>query len=180
MLQSLKRLFTPDPLKQSAHDAYVHIVTQARQPVFYKDWHVPDTLDGRFDVIVLHLFLVLAVHEKEKDFCRHLTELFFADMDRSLREMGASDTGVGIRVKNMAQAFYGRLAAYAETIDNETLLGEAIVRNVWREKPVGAEDAAALAGYMQRNRNPVARVSVSTGSYEICWDPAQSLRASQD
>ena len=120
--------------------------------MFYTDWQVPDTLDGRFDIIVLHMFLVLSAVEKNAEFCRALSELFFADMDRSLREMGVGDTGVGIRVKNMAQAFYGRLKAYGkQAIGDETALAEALRRNVWRDQPVADEAVTALAAYMRRN-----------------------------
>lgn len=158
MLRALKRLFTPDPVKQQAHDAYLHIVTQARRPVFYADWKVDDTVDGRFDVILLHLFLVIARLEAEtvtpriQDFIRILSEVFFADMDRSLREMGSSDTGVGIRIKKMAQAFYGRLKAYSDSMDDDAAFAEALKRNAYREQPVADDAVSALAAYMQRNR----------------------------
>ena len=152
MIAALKQFFSPSPLKQQAFDAYVQLVAQARRPVFYKDWQVEDTIDGRFDVIVLHLFLVIDLCEREastREFTRCLAEAFFADMDRSLREMGSSDTGVGIRVKKMAQAFYGRLKSYQESIHDEALLIEALRRNVYREGPVTHEALASLAGYMQ-------------------------------
>ena len=143
MLSALKQYFAPS----------VQIVAQARQPVFYSQWQVDDTVDGRFDVIILHLFLVLSRLENDGDpsFSQCLQEAFFADMDRSLREMGASDTGVGIRVKNMAQAFYGRMKAYREAMGDETALAEALKRNVYREKPIKAEIVASLAAYMGRN-----------------------------
>src|ERR1700722_14709421 len=156
MLSALKQLFSPSAARQQAFDTYVQIVAQARNVVFYKDWQVEDTLDGRFDVIVLHLFLVISRCEEEvsrpdvKSFIRYLSEAFFADMDRNLREMGASDTGVGIRVKKMAQAFYGRMKAYKETIGDETILAEALIRNAYREKPVSREAVASLAAYMGR------------------------------
>lgn len=151
MIATLKSLFSPSPAKQQAHDAYVAIVAQARRPVFYADWQVADTVDGRFDIIILHLFLMLARCESKVEFCRALSEVFFSDMDRSLREMGASDTGVGKRVKNMAQAFYGRLNAYRESIDDEAALAEALARNVWREQP--SAGALPLAQYIRRNRD---------------------------
>ena len=153
MLSTLKQIFSPPLVKQQAFETYGKIVTQSRREVFYKDWQIEDMLDGRFDVIVLHLFLVISRCEQEsspetQSFIRHLSETFFSDMDRSLREMGASDTGVGIRVKKMAQAFYGRLKAYSDSIGDELALAEALKRNIYREK---ALDAAALAAYMQRN-----------------------------
>src|SRR5690606_24967170 len=115
---------------QQAQDIYLQIVSQARQPVFYRDWQVEDSIDGRFDVIVLHLFLVLFRCEEEKSrpevslFMRDLAEAFFADMDRSIREMGVSDTGVGKRVKAMAQASYGRMQSYRRAVTDETSLAD--------------------------------------------------------
>lgn len=156
MFGALKQLFSPSLLKRQAHEAYVQIVTQARQPVFYHDWQVDDSLDGRFDALVLHLFLVLERCEGEDNdetryFSRYLSEIFFADMDRSLREMGASDTGVGIRIKAMAQAFYGRMKAYRDAIGDETALAEALKRNVYRDRDIAPEIVASLAAYMGRN-----------------------------
>ena len=164
MLSALKSLFSPSLVKQQAFDAYARIVAQARRELFYKDWQVEDTLDGRFDVIVLHLFLLISRCEEDRSpemqtFIRFLSEAFFADMDRSLREMGASDTGVGIRVKKMAQAFYGRLKTYGESIADEAALVEALKRNVYREKMVTQEAAAALAVYMGRNQKALAQQS---------------------
>ena len=87
MLSALKQIFSPSASRQRAHDAYLRIVAQARQPVFYRDWQVEDSLDGRFDMIVLHLYLVLArcegaASEEARQFHQSLSEVFFADMDR--------------------------------------------------------------------------------------------------
>ena len=166
MLSALRQLFSPSAAKQQAYDAYNRIVAQARQPVFYRDWQVEDTLDGRFDVIVAHLFLILSRCEREshrgevQSFILYLSEAFFSDMDRSLREMGASDTGVGIRVKKMAQAFYGRQKVYKEAISDETVLATALTRNVYREKPVDSEAVASLAVYMSRNYLSLQRLPI--------------------
>ena len=158
---ALKKLFSPAPAQTAAHNLYVQIVSQARQPVFYKDWQVEDSIDGRFDIIVLHLFLIVSrFGEENPDFIRVLSEVFFSDMDRSLREMGASDTGVGIRVKKMAQAFYGRLKAYGDTIDNTSQLMEALRHNVYREQPVSAETLQALAAYVQKNHRQLQAQSL--------------------
>jgi cytochrome b pre-mRNA-processing protein 3 len=161
---ALKRLFGPDPSHYKAHDAYVKIVAQARQPLFYRDFHIEDTLDGRFDVILLHLYLLIARCEKESGradvplFMRALSEIFFADMDRSLREMGVGDTGVGKRIRTMVEAFYGRFKAYRETPE----LTEALWRNLYREKPIPAETLGALAAYVRRNQQALAAASVDS------------------
>lgn len=165
MLAALKQLFSPSALKRQAHDAYVQIVNQARNPVFYRDWQVEDSVDGRFDVIVLHLALVLSRLELESrndtnQFHQYLSETFFDDMDRSLREMGSTDTGVGIRVKKMAQAFYGRMTSYRDALGDETALFDALKRNVYRERAVRPEAIASLAAYMGRNRAALASQSI--------------------
>lgn len=164
LASALKRLFSADPAHYKAHEAYLQLVTQARQPVFYSDWKVEDTLDGRFDIILLHLYLLISRCEKETRnavaplFIRALSEIFFADMDRSLREMGSGDTGVGKRIKKMVQAFYGRLKAYKEAPE----LTDALWRNVYREKPVSADTLAALAGYVRRNQQALDLQSLDT------------------
>lgn len=166
MLAAFRQFFSPCDLQERAYAAYSAIVAQARHPVFYQQWQVEDSLDGRFDCIVLHLFLVLQrleaeAHPDMQAYTRYLLEAFFADMDRSLREMGASDTGVGHRVKRMAQAFYGRRKAYGEAQD-ETGLREALHRNVYRERPVPGECMASLAAYMGRNRKMLAEQSTES------------------
>lgn len=117
---------------------YRQIVTQARQPVFYRDHAVPDTLDGRFDMIVLHAFLVMrrlkqiAGPEAQK-VSQDLFDLLFADMDSNLREIGVGDLGVGKRVKKMAQAFYGRVEAYEAGLGaiDPVVLEQALARNLY-------------------------------------------------
>jgi len=154
---ALKRFFAPDTQRQHAHEVYVRIVGQSRQSVFFADWQVPDTVDGRFDVILLHLSLVIARLEQEEQtpqvklFVRTLSEVFFSDMDRSLRELGASDTGVGIRIKKMAQAFYGRLKAYGDALAAKQPLGDAIAHNIYRDQPVDSAIAGKWSAYCQRS-----------------------------
>ena len=89
----------------------------ARHPVAYAEWGVPDTLDGRFDMITLHTFLVLdRLKGEDRAFRQELVDEFFRDMDRSLREMGVGDLSVGKKVRKMAEVFYGRLAAYDKAL----------------------------------------------------------------
>lgn len=128
---------------------YGAIVAQARQPAFYTDFGVADSLDGRFDMVVLHV--VLATRRLRRDAPSEqqaLFDLFVSDMDRSLREMGVGDLTVPKRMKVMAAAFYGRLEAYGSALDagDAAGLAEAIGRNVYPGgEPAGA--AAALAAY---------------------------------
>jgi cytochrome b pre-mRNA-processing protein 3 len=126
-----KKLFSKKP--SPAETLYAAIVAAARQPHFYADLEVPDTVDGRFDMIVLHVFLVLERLKKEApSLCQQITDLFFDDMDSSLREMGVGDLSVGKKVRKMAEAFHGRLNAYALAMEQgEQTLIEALQRNVY-------------------------------------------------
>lgn len=151
-----KRFFGSPPRNPDAWRLYEAIVTQARTPALYRDFGVPDSLDGRFEAIVLHLVLVL--RRLKRDFpeglelAEALQEVFFEDMDRSLREMGAGDLGVGKRVKRMAEGFLGRLRAYDQALDRLPVDGEAGLREVLRRNafgtlPAGQGDAAGLTAY---------------------------------
>jgi cytochrome b pre-mRNA-processing protein 3 len=136
----LQRLFTRKP--NSTAVLYDAIVAAARQPHFYENGGVPDTLDGRFDLIVLHLFLVLERMEGETAGSRQkLIDYFFLDMDRSLREIGVGDLSVGKKVRKMAEAFYGRITTYTRAMErDEAALIEALQRNVF----AGESNPAAL------------------------------------
>lgn len=131
-----------------AYSLYGTIVAQAREPALYRDWNVPDTLDGRFDMIVLHAFLLFHRMKSETPDERRIGQLvfdiFLKDMDRNLREMGVSDVGVPKKLKKMAEAFYGRVQAYdvAITAGDHAALADAITRNVF---PDGGGEAGAKA-----------------------------------
>lgn len=136
---------------------YARAVEQARRPWLFKAARVPDSLDGRFDMIALHVFLVLhRLQSIDRDGARELGQalfdLMFEDMDQSLREMGVGDLGVGRRVKDMAKAFYGRIAAYQTALaaENPDELDEALRRNVYRGVEPGGDAVTVLAGYVRR------------------------------
>jgi cytochrome b pre-mRNA-processing protein 3 len=145
----LKKLFTRKP--QAAETVYGAIVAQARRTHFYADWHVPDTVDGRFDMITLLMFAVLdrLKDEPDKTMAQHLTNVFFTDMDRSLREMGVGDLSVGKKVRKIAESFYGRIDAYRKAmVAGGTALQEAIARNVFAG--VDSTHAPDLAQWLAR------------------------------
>ena len=152
-----KRFFARQPRVAEAWPLYESVVAQARSPGLYRHFGVPDSLDGRFESIVLHLTLVLRRLKRDfpegLDLAEALQEVFFADMDRSLREMGAGDLGVGKRVKRMAEGFFGRLQSYDTALDRLAVGGraeleEALRRNVFGTLPQGQGDAPGLAAYM--------------------------------
>ena len=130
-------------------DLYAAAVTRARSPRFYADWAVPDTLDGRFEMIVLHVFLVLRHRKDQPELGQAVFDLMFRDMDQSLRELGVSDVVVGNRIKEMARAFYGRVAAYEAGLAEPAALAEALRRNVYGTlETAPAEAVAALGRYL--------------------------------
>lgn len=150
----LKRLFRESAARRAASSLYATAVGQSRTPVFYTDHSVPDTVDGRFDMISLHVFLLLrrlkSGGKAATEVAQALYDAMFNDMDRSLREMGAGDLGVGRRVKTMTQAFSGRVAAYDAGLDgSEETLCAALARNLFRGEQVSDEAVAALARYMR-------------------------------
>jgi cytochrome b pre-mRNA-processing protein 3 len=127
----------PEPAKP----LYEAIVAAARQPLFYTEMTVPDTVDGRFDLLLLHLTLVIERLQGEANpFCQNLVNLFCKDMDGNLREMGAGDLSVGKKVRRMAEAFQGRYQAYGAAHDQATM-AEALKRNVY----AGIENSNAQA-----------------------------------
>ena len=122
------------------------------RPAFYTGGGVPDTLDGRFELIALHAFVVLrrlqAEPERTGELAQSLFDEMFDDMDRCLREMGAGDLGVGRRVKFMASSFLGRIKAYGQGLDgDDAALEEALLRNLYGTVPAPPDGAAAMARY---------------------------------
>ncbi len=148
----LKRLRGRKAVRESAEALYRAVVEQARSPAFYSDAGVPDTLDGRFELVTLHAFMVMRRLQAEPDrtgvLAQALFDTMFDDMDRSLRELGAGDLGVGRRVKFMASSFLGRIKAYEGGLDGgEDALRSALVRNLYGTVPAPADGASAMARY---------------------------------
>jgi len=110
------------------------LVEHARHPIFYAEFKVADNLDGRFDMIVLHMILVLRRYKEHKDLdmVNHIQNAFFKDMDRNLREMGVGDVTVPKKIKKMAEAYLGRSNAYTLPFDekNKNKICDAFDRNI--------------------------------------------------
>lgn len=145
---------------------YRQIVERAREPALFAAWGMPDTLDGRFEMLALHAFLVLhrlkGEGEATAGFSQALFDTMFADLDSALREMGASDLGVGPRIKAMARGFYGRVAAYERGLGDAGELTQALRRNLFgmRAAPEEAQLAAA-ARYMRRQADALATAPIA-------------------
>ena len=153
--------FRRNKIRDAAELAYRRVVEQARRPGFFTELGVPDTLDGRFEVICLHAFLYLRRIKNEPAPAAALGQRFFdtmfADFDRSLRELGTGDLSVGRQVKRMAEAFYGRIRAYEQGLTAEdAALAAALERNLYGTLPVRAEQLAAMAAYSRREAASLA------------------------
>ena len=147
---SLRKLFkqSPDP-REARRPLWNAVVETARAPHWYQAGGVPDTLDGRFDMVSLVLALVL--HRIDDDPAQtlagvELTELFVTDMDGQMRQIGFGDMVVGKQIGRMVGALGGRLGAY-RAADGSDELRAALVRNLWRgNPPAEAELAHVMAG----------------------------------
>jgi cytochrome b pre-mRNA-processing protein 3 len=140
-------------LDDIAASLYILTVNHARNPVFFLDLGVPDTVDGRFEMIALHAHLVMR-RLKDMDIegaklAQAYFDAMFHDMDRNLRELGVSDMAVGKRMKKMLQGFYGRVAAYDEGLasTDPAELQAAIARNVYGTVEAQQSWLVAMAAY---------------------------------
>ncbi|MBE7636931.1 hypothetical protein GUA87_08745 [Sneathiella sp. P13V-1] len=154
----LKKLFGPKQEVISAEKIYQSVVSQARTPQFYLEVAVPDTIDGRYEMIALHCFLVLRRLKKSgskfQTLSQEVFDLMFQDMDQSLREIGVGDLAVGKRIKKMAEVFYGRIIAYEEALEGgEETLEAALERNHYGTLEVAPqpEILTRMADYVREN-----------------------------
>jgi cytochrome b pre-mRNA-processing protein 3 len=157
---------------------YGMIVTQAREPLFYRDLGVPDTVNGRFDLLLMHLWLVLRRLKSVTGglgLSQALFDHFCSDMDDNLREMGVGDLTVPKRMQAFGEAFYGRTAAYdlALTAGHEAL-AQALCKNILNGENL--EKARQLATYAEAGMASLDRAheaALLSGSWQFpSPDPA--------
>ena len=154
---------------------YGAAVAAARDPFLYATVGVPDTLDGRFDLVGLHVFLVIRHLQTQPrpgpELAQAVFDAMFRDMDVNLREMGVGDLSVGTKVKLMWEAFHGRATAYAAALDADdgAALQAALVRNVWRGATTGG-DPALLAAIVLAQDAHLAGEALTEG--ELAFLPA--------
>jgi cytochrome b pre-mRNA-processing protein 3 len=147
----------PAPMRGTIEAIYGMIVAQAREPLFYRDLAAPDTVDGRFDMLLLHLWLVLRRMPSKDDtqglllhglLPQGLFDRFCSDMDDNLRELGTSDLKVPRKMQEFGRAFYGRTAAYDGALGAGTeALAAALSKNIYNGR--GIENARRLAAYVE-------------------------------
>jgi len=152
-----RRLFARESRadRAAANALYAEIVAAARQPAFYSRLGVEDTPLGRFEMIALHIFLVMRRlrdgGERAAPVAQVLVDEFFLDVEHSLRELGIGDMGVPKRMKKLARMFYGRTGTYGDALDrrDREALADALARNIrpgvdgWHGAPALADHALA-------------------------------------
>jgi cytochrome b pre-mRNA-processing protein 3 len=143
------------------------VIARARAPVFFQDYGVPDTIDGRFDLLALHAWLVLERLDAagRRDLAQGLTDGLFVRFDEGLRDLGAGDMGMGRRMKKIAGAFYGRMRAYSQAA-GDAEFAAAVERNLYRGTGQG-EGARALALYAKLARVHLCRAEVAAGEIDF-------------
>ena len=151
--------------ERPAERLYQSILQASRQPNLYTEFQVRDHLDSRFDMLCLHISLLMGrlrmlPEDVHKPLNQELFDRFFADMDFTLREMGVGDLGVGKRVRKMSEAFMGRLLAYTKSLErnDKAELALVLARNIRRSHDCNNEDRR-MADYVLESRDRLSAVS---------------------
>ena len=152
------------PLRGTIETIYGMIVAQAREPLFYQALAVPDTVNGRFDMVVLHLWMVLRQAKRLGDdagLAQALFDHFCSDMDHNLRELGTGDLAVPKRMREFGEAFYGRSAAYDLALAaGEGQLAQALCKNIYNGREL--DKARRLAAYVGQALSALAVLDETT------------------
>lgn len=142
--------------KENAISLYLAAVKQSRQSAFYEQYAVPDSVDGRYEMMVLHCYLLMRrlYATKDDNLAQKLFDTFFVRMDKTLREMGVGDLSIPKHMKRMMQGFNGRVNSYEEALkaDDDALLTEALIRNVYGtvDKP-NMKAVALMVNYVKQS-----------------------------
>ncbi len=180
-----KRFFGRRERDDVAYALYNALVAQARSPGLYVHAGVPDTVEGRYEMVMLHAFLLLrrlkAHGEPARELGQRVFDVLFDDMDQTLREMGVGDLSVGKKIKGLAAAFYGRIAAYDEgfAVADGSVLEQALRRNVFASAAPGPAEVAALADYVRSSDAALAgqgAEALMAGMVRFAPEPARSER----
>jgi cytochrome b pre-mRNA-processing protein 3 len=152
------------PPRGTIEAIYGMIVTRAREPLFYRDLGVSDTVNGRFDLLILHLWMVLRRLRPMPDgakLSQALFDRFCADMDANLREMGVGDLTVPKRMQAFGEAFYGRAAAYDLALaEGREPLAQALCKNILNGGQI--DHARRLAVYTEAAVGDLAALEDAT------------------
>jgi cytochrome b pre-mRNA-processing protein 3 len=170
-----------NPYEQPARAVYRSVVEAARDPVFYRDYAVPDTMEGRFDLMLLHLFVIMYSHQHQQGriFGQALFDATFAHMGEDLRQAGFGDMGIPKRMRRMMIAFNGRMHAYAQAMQDGTL-DVSLARNLYgtvENPPVYV--VSAMADYVRDNISFMAEQdfkAIASGNVQFTLIPQETRK----
>ncbi len=176
-------MFRRQPHERPGFELYGAAVGAARTPALFAVLGVPDTLEGRFDLVSLHVGLLIRRLRTDGDargaaLAQAVFDAMFADMDVNLREMGVGDMSVGKRVRGMWEAFHGRALAYETALDSDdtAALADALTRNVWRGEPPPAGAADRLAAVARAQAAHLAGQGIEQlAAGRVAFLPAEGL-----
>jgi cytochrome b pre-mRNA-processing protein 3 len=150
----LSRLFRKKPIKVAARALYDQLSLAAREPALYGEGRVPDSPDGRFEMLALHASVLFGRLSKRGDQAEETSQevfnIMFSALDHALRELGVGDLSVGKRIRKLAESFYGRMAVYTGALElpegeQMGVLAEAIGVHVLEKDPATQGFATELA-----------------------------------
>lgn len=155
---------------------YAALTAGARQPGFYLDLAVPDTVMGRFEmlsvVMILYFRRTRTSPVSGQEIAQEIVDAFFQDLDHSMRELGIGDQGVPKRMKKFAGMFYGRLESYSVALEarDREALAAALLRNIYPQAETPAPDMSGLANWMIAASDVLSAQSedvIATGSLTL-------------
>lgn len=156
------RIFSQDNPNEVMQPLYQAIVAEGRRLAWYEQGEVPDSIDGRFDMIAAIFSLVVIRLEDEREQAQNLawlTEIFIRDMDGQIRQIGISDVVVGKHVGRMMGALGGRMGAYREALQGKEDLNEALIRNLYRGNSPGQSAVEFVATKIRLFETQLAELS---------------------
>ena len=160
--------FKKDPALEAGEALYAAAVEQARQPALYRQFGTPDTVEGRFEQVAIHVYLILRRLKNDAPgadkVAQKLFDVMFQNFDDSLRELGVGDMSIGRKIRALAENFYGRVAAYEDALSPNAPkadLATALGRNIFEDE--NADSASGLADYVREtavliDAQPVSRI----------------------
>ena len=174
----LKRLFKARPAARAGAMLYLRAVDQARLPALYEALAAPDTVEGRFELYSLHVYLLLQRLKEQgpqaAETAQALFDTYVKSLDDALREMGVGDLSVGKKMRRLGEAFYGRVKSYEEAfaaLPDQAALDGVLARTVFAESPDAP--VGPFAAYVLRQREHLAGQPLATLlAGDVAWSAA--------